>query len=111
MFWEGKMPVQSNPGLTYDSDTDITDCWIEETDSENECGEVARAFFIHEEGYSYNNCHEDVRVATPVLIAIRVYNEDESTFYGRQRAIEILGYDTICRIENVHYEEIMEDAE
>lgn len=81
--------VPKRPDWTLaDRECDITDVWMEETDPENELGEVATAFLsFTSDGW-------------PVLDGISVKDTTGTMYFGSLRATRLLGLDAVHRILN-----------
>lgn len=78
----------------YDGHEDITDCWIEETDPQNERGEVCEAFFDDSvSGYG----------ASSGLVGIRIFggSGEWAINMPREMAIAILTPETVERLERI----------
>lgn len=78
----------------YDGTEDITDNWMQETDPENERGEICEGFF---DDHVRNGC----RCA---LVAIRLTIQDEagenrSIVMPRELAVSLMGLSTVTWIE------------
>lgn len=87
----------------YDSKSDISDNWRDETGQDDLC----EALFDHADGYAQDATHADLHVEVPTLIGV-VLNETERR--DREWAVAVLGYETVCRIEEIHLEDINERA-
>lgn len=76
-----------------DHSCDLSECWMEVTDPENELGEACEGFFdVIDNGPGF--------LPTLTLRGIAV-TDSETTFHDRERAIAFLGIREIHRIEDV----------
>ena len=76
---------------------DMTDIWIEQTDPENMNNEVCTGVFTE-------------TVSGPILSGIIVEDAGQAVYYPRERAINFLGWDAVCRVESMAYENTPEPS-
>lgn len=102
------MNAPANIPARIDSERDVSDAWMEQTDPENERGDEATALFEHGSiwAYSHDNNPNDYgrSVSDPILIGLRVQNDGVSLTYPREWAMKALGPEWVKRIEAAQYE-------
>lgn len=78
---------------------DITDVWQEATDPEAEHGEACDALFsVEATNHGGHYFERDLRVAA-TLLGLRVDDGHGVSYPSREKAMGMLGYETVCSIE------------
>lgn len=88
----------------HDSSMDITDCWMERHDPQNERGEFVMAYFDHAVGLAYDAAGNEFKETVPTLHQISVEGTNRFDVYDRDAARLLLGIDTVDRLEEIHGE-------
>lgn len=94
-----KAPQAVNPFTHADRVVDISDAWREQTDPNNERGEVCLAYFASEKVPCQNERHECFTGDGLALIGISVRDNSGTVYRGREWAVKMLGTDTVWQIE------------
>ena len=83
----------------YDSDTDATDVWNEA--GLNDAGHIVTAYFDHFEATYSDATHGGINYPVAELRLIEASN---GTTYTRDRAVALIGYDAVNRLEEIQTE-------
>lgn len=82
----------------YDRSIDVSDCWMEATDPENEFGEECTVFMDASEAEFWTSDGAVYRDDLTVT-GIAVTDSHGTTYYDREWTVRTLGMDWIWRIE------------